>query len=174
MRASEGTRGIMADKEKIGVVGTGRMGLAIAKHLIKHGYAVIGQDIDAKALDAARAAGAEAVKTPAEVGKAAKFVIVAVGYDEEASAVMLGPGGLLGEVIRLNEDEIVAQLEAPKLAFVGRPNVGKSSLVNSILDDQRSVVSPIPGTTRDAIDTALTTSFGSAALKSFEVHTFES
>ena len=52
------------------------------------------------------------------------------------------------------EDKIVAQLEAPKLAFVGRPNVGKSSLVNSILDDQRSVVSPIPGTTRDAIDTA--------------------
>ena len=85
----------MADKEKIGVVGTGRMGLAITKHLIKHGYAVVGQDIDAKAIDAARAAGAEAVKTPAEVGKAAKFVIVAVGYDEEAAAVMLDKGGLL-------------------------------------------------------------------------------
>ena len=44
----------MAGKEKIGVVGTGRMGLAITKHLIKHGYAVVGQDIDAKAIDAAR------------------------------------------------------------------------------------------------------------------------
>lgn len=84
-----------AAKELIGVVGTGRMGLAIAKHLIKHGYGVIGQDIDGKALDAAKAAGAQTVKTPAEVGKAARFVIVAVGYDEEASAVMLDNDGLL-------------------------------------------------------------------------------
>jgi 3-hydroxyisobutyrate dehydrogenase-like beta-hydroxyacid dehydrogenase len=85
----------MADKERIGVVGTGRMGQAMIKHLIKHGYSVTGQDIDQKALDAARAAGAQTVKTPAEVGKAARFVIVAVGYDEEAAAVMLGDGGLL-------------------------------------------------------------------------------
>ena len=85
----------MASKERVGIVGTGRMGLAIAKHLIKHGYAVVAQDIDANALEAARSAGAEIVKTPAEVGKAAKFVIVAVGYDEEASSVMLDKGGLL-------------------------------------------------------------------------------
>jgi 3-hydroxyisobutyrate dehydrogenase len=85
----------MAQKEKVGIVGTGRMGQAIAKHLIKHGYEVVGQDIEAKALDAVRAAGAETVKTPAEVGKLAMFVIVAVGYDEEASAVMLDKGGLL-------------------------------------------------------------------------------
>jgi len=85
----------MADKEVVGVVGTGRMGLAIVKHLIKHGHSVIGQDIDAKALDAAKAAGAQTVKTPAEVGKASRFVIVAVGYDDEATAVMLNKGGLL-------------------------------------------------------------------------------
>ena len=85
----------MADKETVGVVGTGRMGLAITKHLIKHGYAVVAQDIDQKALDAARAAGAQTVKTPADVGKAARFVIVAVGYDDEAAAVMLDKGGLL-------------------------------------------------------------------------------
>ena len=85
----------MADKEKIGVVGTGRMGQAMARHLIKHGYAVLAQDIEPKAVDAARALGAETAKTPAEVGSACKFVIIAVGYDDEATAVMLGQGGLL-------------------------------------------------------------------------------
>jgi 3-hydroxyisobutyrate dehydrogenase len=95
MRRDNEKRGTMAGKETIGVVGTGRMGLAIVKHLIRHGYDVVGQDIDAKALDAAKAAGAQTVKTPAEVGELAKFVIVAVGYDEEASAVMLDKGGLL-------------------------------------------------------------------------------
>ncbi len=85
----------MAGKETIGIVGTGRMGLAMAGHLMKHGYGVVAQDIDQKAMDAARQAGAQTVKTPAEVGKAVKLVIVAVGYDEEASAVMLDTGGLL-------------------------------------------------------------------------------
>jgi len=86
---------IMAVKEKIGVVGTGRMGQAMVRHLIKHGYTVMAQDIEPKSITAARALGAEAAKTPAEVGKACKFVIIAVGYDDEATAVMLGPGGLL-------------------------------------------------------------------------------
>jgi GTPase len=54
----------------------------------------------------------------------------------------------------LPAEESTPPHDAPKLAFVGRPNVGKSSLVNAILGDQRSVVSEIPGTTRDAIDTA--------------------
>ena len=85
----------MADKENIGIVGIGRMGQAMAKHLIKHGYAVLAQDIEPKAVEAARALGAETAKTPAEVGKACKFVIVAVGYDDEAEAVMLGKNGLL-------------------------------------------------------------------------------
>jgi 3-hydroxyisobutyrate dehydrogenase len=87
----------MANKsgELIGIVGVGRMGLAIAKHLMKHGYRVIAQDIDGKAMEAARAAGAMTAATPAEVGKEAAFVIVAVGYDDEAAAVMLDKGGLL-------------------------------------------------------------------------------
>ena len=83
----------------VGIVGVGRMGQAIAKHLMRHGYSVIAQDIDEKAMNAVREAGARTVATPAEVGKEATFVIVAVGYDDEASAVMLDKGGLLESMV---------------------------------------------------------------------------
>ena len=111
---------IMADKEKIGIVGTGRMGQAMVRHLIKHGYAVMAQDIEPKAIDAARALGAETAKTPAEVGKAAKFVIVAVGYDDEATAVMLGQGGLLETMGRRLRHRRVVHLHARARQDAGR------------------------------------------------------
>jgi len=54
--------------------------------------------------------------------------------------------------------------ETAKLAIVGRPNVGKSSLTNAIVGEERVIVSPMPGTTRDAIDTAIERNGQSALL----------
>jgi 3-hydroxyisobutyrate dehydrogenase-like beta-hydroxyacid dehydrogenase len=56
---------------------------------------VVAHDVEPKAVNAAKALGAATAKTPAEVGKACRFVIVAVGYDDEAAAVMLDRDGLL-------------------------------------------------------------------------------
>jgi 3-hydroxyisobutyrate dehydrogenase-like beta-hydroxyacid dehydrogenase len=86
---------IMAEKERIGIVGIGRMGQAMTRHLIRHGHAVVAHDVEPKAIEAAKALGAATAKTPAEVGNACRFVIVAVGYDHEAAAVMLDRDGLL-------------------------------------------------------------------------------
>jgi GTP-binding protein len=70
----------------------------------------------------------------------------------------LGVGDLLDLVVGALP-HTGATVEAPppiRVAIVGRPNVGKSSLLNHLLGDERAIVSDIPGTTRDAIDTALT------------------
>ena len=61
---------------------------------------------------------------------------------------------LLPPVPEPSEEEGAAP-EAVRVAFVGRPNVGKSTLVNALLGTERVIVSPLPGTTRDAVDSEL-------------------
>ncbi len=66
-----------------------------------------------------------------------------------------GTGDLLDKVVELfpKEQKEEEESEIPKFAIVGRPNVGKSSLANSLLGEDRNIVTPISGTTRDSIHT---------------------
>ncbi|MFC6178859.1 ribosome biogenesis GTPase Der [Weissella sagaensis] len=72
-----------------------------------------------------------------------------------------GLGDLLDKVVD-NFPDVEAQEEddAVRFSFIGRPNVGKSSLVNAMLGEERVIVSDISGTTRDAIDTRFTSAEG--------------
>ena len=85
-----------------------------------------------------------------------EFYNLGLGDPQGISAVnLLGMGDLLDEVVKQlpkdldaekNDDEI-------RVAVIGRPNVGKSSIVNALLGEERVIVSDVAGTTRDAIDT---------------------
>jgi GTP-binding protein len=86
--------------------------------------------------------------------EAAEFYALGLGDPIAVSATQgLGTGDLLDQVAgHLDETPANADEQAPRLAVIGRPNVGKSSLVNALLGDDRVIVSDMAGTTRDAID----------------------
>jgi GTP-binding protein len=84
-----------------------------------------------------------------------------LGFESHAVSAAHGRGidSLVKAIERLvpagnAESPRPSETRALSLAIVGRPNVGKSSLINAILSDRRTIVSPIPGTTRDAVDIA--------------------
>lgn len=86
----------------------------------------------------------------------AEFYELGMGTPYAVSALHgTGSGDLLDEVVRhidvVGEDE--EEDESVRIAIVGKPNSGKSSLLNKIVGHERSIVSNIPGTTRDAVDT---------------------
>jgi GTPase len=96
-----------------------------------------------------------------ELPLAAEFHRLGLGEPMPVSAAQgLGTGDLLDRVVELLDLRPPAQDSEPeddtvRLAVIGRPNVGKSSLVNRFLGEERVIVSDVAGTTRDAIDTPL-------------------
>ncbi len=95
--------------------------------------------------------------TVADLPLAAEFHRLGLGEPLPVSATQgLGTGDLLDRIVaQLPESEPDEEPGAIRLAVIGRPNVGKSSLVNRFLGEQRVIVSEQAGTTRDAIDVAL-------------------
>lgn len=74
-----------------------------------------------------------------------------------SAASRLGLGDMLDEVAKYFPADVEDEVEddRPKVAIIGKPNVGKSSLINKLVGEDRVIVSDIAGTTRDAIDTAI-------------------
>ena len=87
-----------------------------------------------------------------------EFYNLGIGDPIPVSAVSkLGIGDLLDEVTKHfnNTEEYTDEDERPRVAIIGKPNVGKSSLINKLLGENRLIVSNIAGTTRDAVDTVI-------------------
>ena len=99
--------------------------------------------------------------SPRRSAEAVEFYALGLGEPIAVSALHgLGTGDLLERIVEALAPsgapvEEEATPECPQIAIVGRPNVGKSSLLNRLLGEERIIVSEVPGTTRDAIDTLL-------------------
>jgi 3-hydroxyisobutyrate dehydrogenase-like beta-hydroxyacid dehydrogenase len=83
------------DIRRVGLVGLGKMGLPIGRHLVQRGFAVTGTDVALPALKAAAAAGMQPVNSPKAVAAASELVIIVVGFDAEVEAVVFDDNGVL-------------------------------------------------------------------------------
>ena len=120
-------------------------------------------DADAKVADMLRRSNKPVVLVVNKVDSFQKYMLdtyefynLGIGEPIPISAAsMLGLGDMLDKVAEYfpNQDVEEEEDDIPKIAVVGKPNVGKSSLINKILGEDRVIVSDIAGTTRDAIDT---------------------
>jgi GTP-binding protein len=99
---------------------------------------------------------ANKVDEGAQAGLASEFYALGLGDPLPVSATQgLGTGDLLDLIVERLPEGGAETEEATRLALIGRPNVGKSSLLNRLLGEERVIVTPIAGTTRDAIDTRI-------------------
>ena len=122
-------------------------------------------DADAKVADMLRRSKKPVVLTVNKVDNFDKFMTdvyefynLGIGDPIPVSASSkLGIGDLLDEVVKNFREDLLEQEEdeRPRIAIVGKPNVGKSSIINRLLGEERVIVSDVAGTTRDAIDTAV-------------------
>ena len=122
-------------------------------------------DADMKVADMLRRSGKPVILTVNKVDNFDKFMPdvyefynLGIGDPQPISASSrLGLGDMLDQVIAFfpPKDEEEVEDERPRIAIVGKPNVGKSSIINKLLGEQRVIVSDIAGTTRDAIDTEI-------------------
>ena len=120
-------------------------------------------DADAKVADMLRRSNKPVVLVVNKVDSFQKYMLdtyefynLGIGEPIPISAAsMLGLGDMLDKVAEYfpNQDVEEEEDDIPKIAVVGKPNVGKSSLINKILGEDRVIVTDIAGTTRDAIDT---------------------
>ena len=123
-------------------------------------------DSDSKVADMLRRSGKPVVLAVNKVDSMQKYMMdvyefynLGIGEPLAVSAAnRLGIGDMLDEVVKYfpEESEEEEDDDIPRIAVVGKPNVGKSSLINKILGEDRVIVSDIAGTTRDAVDTRVT------------------
>ncbi len=122
-------------------------------------------DADGKVADMLRRSGKPVVLVVNKVDNFDKFMPdvyefynLGIGDPMPISAASrLGMGDMLDEVVKyfgdFNTEEV--EDERPRIAIIGKPNVGKSSIINKLLGEDRCIVSDIAGTTRDAVDTQI-------------------
>ncbi|MFA8300284.1 MAG: ribosome biogenesis GTPase Der [Hyphomicrobiales bacterium] len=99
---------------------------------------------------------ANKVDTPIKIADASEFYSLGLGNVYTVSAINGGGTGEILDDLVKNLPEVPEELpdsDIPRLAFVGKPNVGKSSLINALMGIDRNIVTPIAGTTRDTIYT---------------------
>ena len=123
-------------------------------------------DSDSKVADMLRRSGKPVVLVVNKVDSFQKmmadvyeFYNLGIGEPHAISSIgKLGLGDMLDEVVSHFNKEDAEEVEddRPRIAIVGKPNVGKSSIINKLLGENRVIVSNIAGTTRDAIDTEIT------------------
>ena len=99
--------------------------------------------------------GVNKTDIPSKFGEAAEFYALGLGEIYPFSAMTgTGTGELLDEVVKyLPNDTTEDYSDLPRFALVGRPNVGKSSMINTFLGQERNIVTDIAGTTRDSNNT---------------------